>query len=87
MIEAILAVQQAAVAFRLASSMVLAKISFWNLVRLVDRGRLFHPPSVAGLRKTGRIDLLAGYQAVRDAALALASFYGEERYELFESLI
>jgi hypothetical protein len=87
LIKAILDVQQAAVAFRLAASIVLAKISFWNLVRLIDKWRLLPPPKVAGLRKTGRVDLLTGYQAVRETALALASFYGEERCELLESLI
>jgi hypothetical protein len=87
LIEAILAVRQAAVTFRMASSMVLAKISFWHSVRLVDRWRLLPAPSVAGLGKTGRVDLLVSYQAVRQAALALARFYGQERYELLESLI
>jgi hypothetical protein len=87
LIEAILAVQQAAATFRMASSMVLAKIRLWRSLHLVDKWWLLSPPSVAGLRKTGHVDLLVSYQAVRDAALALASFYGEERYELLESLI
>jgi hypothetical protein len=87
LIEAILAVQQAAVAFRMAATVVLAKISFWNLLLLMDKWRLLPVPSVAGLRKTGSVDLLLSYRAVREAALALAHFYGEERYQRLESLI
>jgi hypothetical protein len=87
LIQAILEVKQAARAFRMASSMVLVKISFWSLLRVVDKCRLFPAPNIAGLRRTGRLDLLTGYQAVRETALALASFYGAERFALLQSLI
>lgn len=87
LIDAIVHVQQAAGSFRVASSMILSRISFWNMVRLVDAWQILSPPSVAGLRKAGKIDLLRGYQNVRETALALASFYGRKRRELLGSLI
>lgn len=87
LIEAILAVRKAAGAFRMAATIVLAKISLWNLFLLWDKGRLLPIPSVAGLRKTGSVDLLLSYREVREAALALTRFYGDERYEKLQSLI
>lgn len=87
LIDAIAHVQRAASSFRVASSMILSRISFWNTVRLLDNWRVFSPPSIAGLRRVGKIDLLKGYQHVRETALALASFYGQERRELLRSLI
>jgi hypothetical protein len=87
LIEAISTVHQAAVQFRLAATTVLAKISFWNLLLLADKWHRLPLPSVAGLRKSGSVDLLASYRAVREAALALARFYGEERYQRLEYLI
>ena len=87
LIQAILDVQKAARAFRMASSMVLVKISFWSLLRLVGKSRLFPAPNIAGLRRSGRLDLLTSYEGVRQTALALAKFYGSERFELLQSLI
>lgn len=87
LIDAIVHVQQATSSFRLASSMTLSRISFWSMMRLVDNWQVLSPPSIAGLRKAGKIDLLRGYQNVRETALALASFYGQERRNLLGSLI
>ncbi len=87
LIDAIVHAKQAASSFRIASSMMLSRINFWNMVRLVDNWQILSPPSIARLRKAGKIDLLRGYQNVRETALALASFYGQERRELLGSLI
>ncbi|HXB21495.1 MAG TPA: hypothetical protein VNV88_08940 [Candidatus Solibacter sp.] len=87
LIEAILAVQKAAAEFRVACTLVLARIGLWNVLLLADKSRLLPLPSVAGLRTTGKVDLLLGYQAVKESALALARFYGEERYQRLQALM
>jgi len=87
LIEAILAVQRAAVEFRVACTVVLAKISLWNVLLLTDKWQLLPLPSVAALRTTKNLDLLLSYQAVKNAALGLARFYGEERYQRLQSLL
>src|ERR1700694_1948538 len=87
LIEAILTVQRAAVEFRVACTTVLARISFWHVLLLADQWRILPLPSVAGLRTTGKVDLLLSYRAVKQAALALARFYGDERYQRLQSLM
>ena len=87
LIEAILTVQRAAVEFRVACTTVLARISFWHVLLLADQWRILPLPSVAGLRTTGKVALLLSYRAVKQAALALARFYGDERYQRLQSLM
>lgn len=87
LIEAILSVQKAAAEFRVACSLVLGRIGLWNMLLLADQWRRLPIPSVAGLRTAGKVDLLLSYQAVKESALALARFYGEERYQRLQSLM
>lgn len=46
-----------------------------------DRFSFLPIPSIAGLRKPGRNDLVQAFQGVRKAAVALAAVYGEEYQE------
>lgn len=56
---------------------VILKIRLLSLLHF-DKFSFLPIPSIAGLRNTGRNDLLHAFQAVRKAAVALAAVYGEE---------
>ena len=64
------------VQFAVAVNVALAKIWLLSLFPF-ENWRLLPLPSVAALRQTGEIDLRQAYQRVKEATIALASFYGE----------
>jgi hypothetical protein len=81
-----LALHHEAVIFLMACRVVRVKIWFWSLLHF-DRWTSVPAPSVAALRRPGSIDLLEGYERVKQAAAALASIYGEEHSNEIEMLM
>ena len=68
--------RRAALEFRTAMRLVLAKIWFLSLIHF-DTIRLLPIPSVAALARSGSIDILRAYQRVKEAAIVLAGVHGE----------
>ena len=69
--------RSAALEFRVAIRVALAKIWLLSLIHF-DKISFIPIPSVAALGRTGKIDLVNAYQKVKQAAVNLASVYGEE---------
>lgn len=63
--------------FRVAVRVALARIWLLSFLRF-DRVSFVPAPSVAALARTGSFDILKAYRKVKDAALSLASNYGED---------
>jgi hypothetical protein len=68
--------RRAALEFRTAMRLVLARIWFLSIIHF-DTIRLLPIPSVAALARNGSTDILRTYQRVREAAVVLAGVYGD----------
>ena len=84
--EKILALRKTCILFGMAARVVLVRMWLWSLLGF-ERWRLLPLPRVAGLRKTGSVDLLEAYERVKAAALDLALVYGEEKNQELKALM